>query len=224
MPPGFDPVWGTLGAPPAGLGDPWATARPDETQDGGLVSVEIFGCGFTISGQIRTGQFDRLSDWLNAQSGFVQVHEAVQKIQGQENAFDGERRKSPLWLRLDQIVLVAERTTGQVNRGGPMVVQKQRRKVQILTSAYSLRGSLHAHAHSTMRQFLDVPDLHFLPLTEVTVRWLEDPALAAHFPFAVVNRSQLITILEEQAGDSTGQPAGAEGNAAAEPMRRWGAA
>jgi hypothetical protein len=63
-------------------------------------------------------------------------------------------------------------------------------------------------------------------MTELTVRWLDNPTLAARFPFAVVNREQLITILDEPAAPS-GDGAGSENDQTGEQelaRRRWGAA
>jgi hypothetical protein len=203
-PPGFDPVWGTLGAPPAQTNGDWLT-RDDDGLDGVAVDVEIFGAGFQISGQIRTGQFDRLSDWLNMQTGFIQVRNAWHVHLGQISAPAPDQRKSTLWVRLNQVVLVAERSPVVQNRPGAPVVQKQRRQVSIVTPGYNLLGSIHIHTYGSMVQFLESPDPHFLPITDLTLRWLSDPAMIARFPFAMVNRDQLVTILDETsspAGDS----------------------
>jgi hypothetical protein len=34
-------------------------------------------------------------------------------------------------------------------------------------------------------------------MTDVTVRWLSDAAMIARFPFALVNREQIVTVLDE---------------------------
>jgi hypothetical protein len=224
MPPGFDPVWGTLGGPAAPAADAWAGGA-DESLQGPTADVEIFGTGFQIAGQVRTGQFDRLSDWLNVQTGFVQVHEASHVSLGREEAPEPERDRGTLWVRVDQIVLVAERATPQQPRGGAMVVQKMRRKVSIVTPGYNLRGNIHVHAASTMKQFLETPEPRFLPLTEVTVRWLDNPRLAARYPFAVINRLQLITVLDEPTSP-TGEAGRAEAGDRERQLARqtWGAA
>jgi hypothetical protein len=205
-PPGFDPVWGTLGAPATGGGNDWA-ANSDEDSDGVAVDVEVFGDGFQIAGQIRTGQFDRLSDWINMQAGFIQVHDAWHVHLGQRNLPDPDQRRGTLWVRLDQIVLVAEHSMAQQGRPGAPVVQKQKRKVSVVTPGYSLRGNMYIHAYGSMKQFLETHDPHFLPLTELNVRWTSDPSLVARYPFAMVNRAQLVTVLDESnspAGDSAG--------------------
>src|SRR5450759_2315616 len=204
-PPGFDPVWGTLGAPTAGGSNDWLSRSAEEEPEGIAVEVEIFGEGFQISGQIYTGQFDRLSDWINMQSGFIQVRNAWHVHLGQSNLPDSDQQRGILWARLDQIVLVAEHAAIQQSRGRAPVVQKQRRKVSIVTPGYSLRGNLYIHTYGSMKQFLESPDPRFLPLTELHVRWLSDPSLVARYPFAMVNRAQLVTVLEESnppAGDT----------------------
>jgi hypothetical protein len=224
--PGFDPVWGTLGAPNAQGQDDWLSQRPEEEPEGLSVNVEIFGSGFQISGQIRTGQFDRLSDWINMQTGFIQVHDAWHAHLGQIKTPDHDQRKGTLWVRLNQVVLVAERTPVEQGRPGAPVVQKERRKVSIVTPGYNLVGSIHIHAYGSMSQFLEPASSPFMPITDLTVRWLDDPAMAARFPFAMVNREQLITVLDESqppAGDTaTGHDVGREDDT---PLhQRFGAA
>ena len=200
-PPGFDPVWGTLGAPAAQSHDDWL-ARGNDQPEGVAVDVDIFGAGFQISGQIRTGQFDRLSDWINMQTGFIQVRDAWHVHLGQAYVPDPGQRKSTLWVKLDQVVLVAERAPVLQSRPGAPVVQKQKRKVSIVTPGYNLAGSIYVHAYGSMPQFLESPDPRFLPVTDVTVHWLSDSAMVARFPFAMVNRSQLVTMIDETASDS----------------------
>jgi hypothetical protein len=224
-PPGFDPVWGTLGAPAQQGGDDWGDRR-DEAVDGQAVDVEILGNGFQISGRIQTGQFERLSDWLNVQSGFIQVRDAAHVNLGRADAVDPGQRRGTLFVRLDQVVMVAERSAGRTGRSGGLVVQKQPRRVSIVTPGYHLKGNIHLVAYGSMTQFLESPDPHFLPITDVTVSWLSDAALAARFPFAVVNRDQLVTVLDESeapAGDSA--QASSEAREDDMPLhRRWGAA
>jgi hypothetical protein len=195
--PGFDPVWGTLGSPDAQANDPWRANSQEADDEGMAFDVEIFGDGFQVSGRLVTGQFDRLSDWLNMKSGFIQVQDAMHVHLGDAPVSDREESRGTLWVRLDQVVMVAERTNIQQARPGAPVVQKQRRKVSIVTPGYILEGSLHVHAFGTMKEYLEPTEPHFLPITEVTVHWLSDPTLVARLPFAVINRREMITILDE---------------------------
>jgi hypothetical protein len=194
---GFDPIWGTLGA-----AIPEALDDAEDEAEGPAVEVEIFGNGFQISGQIHTGQFDRLSGWINMQSGFIAIRDALHVHPGKAGAPDLDQRKGTLRVRLSQIVMMAERSAVQAPRPGAPVVQKQRRRVSIVTPGYRLEGNFHIHAHGAMTQFLESPDPHFLPITEVTVRGLSNAAMVARFPFAMVNREQLVTVLDESAPPS----------------------
>lgn len=223
-PPGFDPIWGTLGAPSAPSNDDWAT-RGDDGPEGLAIAVEILGTGFHMSGEIHTGQFDRLSDWINMQTGFIHVHNAWHVHLGQMSAPDPDQRKSMLWVRLNQVVLIAETAPIHLVRPGSPMVQKQRRNVSIVTPGYNLSGSIHVVAYGSMSQFLETPDPNFLPITDLNVRWLSDPAMTARFPFAMINREQIVTVLDEattQGGGSSGTDRDAEDDM---PLhQRWGAA
>jgi hypothetical protein len=196
-PPGFDPVWGTLGAPGSHGNSDWE-ARPDEgDEEGVLVEVEIFGEGFQVSGTIRTGQFGRLSDWVNMQNGFIQVRDAWHVHLGQDQAPNSDDRKGTLWVRLDQVVLIAERVATRPQANGAAVVQKQKRMAAIVAHGYTVRGNLFLHAYGSMKQFLESPDPHFLPMTDLALRWLSNAALTARYPFAMINREQVVTVLDE---------------------------
>jgi hypothetical protein len=195
--PGFDPIWGTLGAPASQSSDPWQAGNEEPDNDGPIVDVEIFGNGFEISGRVCVGQFPRLSDWLNMQQGFIRVQEGTIAHIGRRNMPDQDGQQGSLWVRSDQIVIIAERAvTGAVASGAP-AVPKQRRKAMILVPGYSLRGSLHVHAHGSMKQFLETPDPRFIPITDTTVRWTDNPEVVSRFPFALINRHQLISVLDE---------------------------
>lgn len=219
-PPGFDPVWGSLGSPVGPAGNDWLIGA-SEVPTGTTQEVEVFGDGFEVSGGIATGQFDRLSDWLNMKSGFVQVQDAWHVHLGQTRAPAQDDRKGTLWVRLNQVILVAEKIPARQSRPGAPVVQKQRTQVSIVTPGYIIKGTIHLVAYGSISQFLETPDPHFLPITDITVRWLSDPAVVGRYPFAMINREQIVTVID----DST-SPAGSatSDDEDSEQLRRSGAA
>ena len=76
-----------------------------------------------------------------------------------------------------------------------------------------------------MKQFLETPDPHFLPMTDLAVRSLIDDTLVSHFPFAMVNREQLITVIDEAASPAgQGSSQSSDGENEMPLHRRWGAA
>ena len=113
-----------------------------------------------------------------------------------EHAPEHEQARGTLWVRLDQVSILAERAPAQSSRPGAPVIQKQRRKVSILTPGYNLQGSIHVHAQGSMARFLETPDPRFIPVTDMAVRWLASSTLVARFPFALLNREQLVSILD----------------------------
>lgn len=194
---GFDPVWGNLSPRFAPEPDPWATAPVDEAAS--LVDVEVVGNGFQMAGKIKTGQFERLSDWLNRQQGFINLRDATLSHPGHDAGLDGERTKGMLWVRLDQVVIVAQHGAAQPGRSNAPRVNKERRKVTVVTPGYTLRGYIYLIADGSMQQFLESPDPHFLPMTDLVVRWLMDETLVSHHAFALINREQIISVFEEPA-------------------------
>jgi hypothetical protein len=45
--------------------------------------------------------------------------------------------------------------------------------------------------------FVDATDPKFIPMTDVRVRWLSDRKLAARYPFALVQRTQIVGVATE---------------------------
>ncbi len=201
---------GRRGLPFARAGDPsahrghqgggdWGSPTFAEAE-GVVVDVELLGDGFQISGQICIGRFDRLSGWLNTQSGFIQVRH-VDPVP--PNDIDSGQLDRTLWVRVNQTVVIADRSAVNQVRPGAPIVEKQRRRVSVVTRGYELEGCIHVHADGDMTHFLEAADPRFLPMTDLTVRWQSNPPRVARFPFAMVNREQLVTLLEESDAPSS---------------------
>jgi hypothetical protein len=195
--PGFDPAWGTLRPPLLQESDPWLT-RPGA--GGAAIEVactdaEIFCDGFQVSGQLETGQFGRLSDWIKMQTGFIAIlHASIKRLGGADLA-DLHEGGGTQWVRLDGIAILAERAQTEQGRPWAPVVPKQAHGVSMVMPAYRLEGSMHIHAEGSVSEYLASPETRFLPITDVLVRSLADPTVAARFAFALVNRDHLVSIV-----------------------------
>ncbi len=73
-------------------------------------------------------------------------------------------------------------------------VDKERRRLVISTDAHIIYGSAHLHHEASMIAFLDATDPHFIPMTNVRVRWLADRRLAGRFPFVLVQRDHIVGV------------------------------
>lgn len=176
-----------------GVTGPWF-GRDEQPTQGAVGLVELLGERLHLSGKVDLGQFDRLSNWLNMQSGFIRLrdaHEVGSTTAGHLGLQDGA-----LWVRLSQIVLVADLSVFTGVRVGVPIVEKQRRNVSILARGFELSGDIHVHAYGDMAQFLEAAGAPFLPMSDVTVRWLSGERPTARFSVAMVNRGQLVTVLE----------------------------
>ncbi len=190
--PVFEPLQGTPGAQ--------TTAVPgsaEEATGGAVVEVEIFGLGFRTSGKIQPGRFDRLSGWINVQSGFIAVRDASDVPRRPADGAIRGASKGTLWVRLSQVALIGERSGARAPHPGTPIVEKLQRRVLMTAPGYRLEGDLHIHAHGSMAQMLGAPDPRFLPLTDVVIRDLSNASAVARFQFALVNREQLVTIVDE---------------------------
>jgi hypothetical protein len=181
------------------LDDPWLTQSSPAAETGALVEVDVFCDGFRISGWIDTGQFERLSDWINMKSGFIGVLRenpaAADAPAGESGQAGGTR-----WVRLSGVVLVAEHEGAMLEQGWrPVpVVQKEKVRVSMVTPGYRLDGDLHVHADGSLCEYLSVPEPRFLPVTDVTVLSRSDATQAARFRFALVSREHLVLVSDER--------------------------
>ena len=50
------------------------------------------------------------------------------------------------------------------------------------------------------KQFVDSTDPRFIPMSNVRVRWLADRRLAGRYPFALIQRSQILGVATEGTG------------------------
>jgi hypothetical protein len=176
----------------------------------------VFCDGFQISGQIETGQFGRLSDWIKMQTGFIPVQNAsIRRLgtpdvpdprqggttQWARNASTAPDEPDPhqsgttQWVRIAGIALLAERAASDQDRPQALVVPKQAHSVSMAMPGYRLSGSMHIHSEGSVSEYLASPDARFLPITDVVVRPLSDPTLVIRYDFALVNRDLLVSIV-----------------------------
>lgn len=82
--------------------------------------------------------------------------------------------------------------------GGP--VDTELRRLVISTDAHIIYGAAHLHHEASMMAFLDATDPHFIPMTDVRVRWLADRRLAGRFPFVLVQRDHIVGVATDVSG------------------------
>ena len=159
--------------------------------------VELIGTHLRAEGAVDLGHFKRLSDYVNLLEGFFTIHDVVLLSRLGEPT----RITFPDFrARLDDIALVGQRMSPPVRGSDEFYVRKDRRRLVITTAAHIVYGYAYIHEQASTMAFLDSPDPHFVPMTNVRVRWLADRRLAGRFAFALIQRPHIIGVATEVSG------------------------
>ena len=164
--------------------------------------VELIGTHLRAEGSVELGSFRRLSDYVNLLNGFFTIHDVTLMSRLGEPtrlAFDDLR------VRLDEIGLVAQKTPQRYEPGDDVLVPKSRRRLVLMTTAHLIYGYAYLHSEASLTAFVDATDPPFVPMTNVRLRWLADRRVAGRYPFALVHRSQIISVATDVPAD--GSPA-----------------
>ncbi len=152
--------------------------------------VELIGKDLRLCGQVETGRFERLSDLVNTVDGF-QLHEAVVMTKlGKEIGLGFPE----LYVRLDDVSIVGQVGSPPAPDGARIRIPKEPHVLIVMTVAHLVYGSAHVHPEASLASFLEAAEPRFLPMTEVSVRWLGDGGIAARYPFALVQRRHVIGV------------------------------
>jgi hypothetical protein len=196
-----DPAWAT--GPSALLqSNAPSLSGPSQAAGSSLVEVDVYCEGVQASGWVDVGQFARLSDWLNMQSGFIAIRRDSPAAAAHASAEDARETREAggvRWVRLSSVVLIGEREVASSERGwhATPVVEKERVPVSMVTPGYRLDGYLHVHSDGSLLEYLSLPEPRFLAVTDVSIRSRSDADRVARFRFALVSREHLVLVCDE---------------------------
>jgi hypothetical protein len=183
----FADAWGAGGAAPAG--------------DGGVHEqyLELIGTHLRASGVVDTGRFRRVSDYVNLLDGFCALRDVVLLTRTGE----ATRITMPeLRVRLDDVAIVGQLVVDPLPPTTEigLLVPKQPHRLVVMTRAHIIYGYAFIHEHASLMAFVDTTDPKFVPMSNVRVRWLADRRLAARYPFALIQRTQILGVATEGTG------------------------
>ena len=193
-PPTFDragDAWGSSGA-----------AFADEGEGGGQQYIELIGSNLWVAGMVDLGRFRRVSDFVNLVLGYMVLRDVVVLTR----TGDATRLTLPeLRVLPDDIAVVAQ--LGDDKAGTPsspsgdssagVFIEKRRHRLVVLTRSHIIDGDIFLHGDGSIMAFVDATDPKFIPMSDVRVRWLSDRKLAARYPFALLQRSQILGVATE---------------------------
>jgi len=190
-----------------GFGDVWGRRLDTTTgvagQDGEREAyLELIGTHLRASGAAEVGRFRRISDYVNSVDGFFRLRDVVLL----DRTGAPTRITMPeLRVRLDDVAIVAQLVVEPLppTTDGHVVIAKTQRRLVVMTRAHIIYGYVYLHEHGSLMQFVDSTDPRFIPMSNVRVRWLADRRLAGRYPFALIQRSQILGVATEGTGAPT---------------------
>jgi hypothetical protein len=180
-------------------GDAWGaagTAFADEGEGGGEQYIELIGSNLWVAGMVDLGRFRRVSDFVNIAQGYLVVKDVVVLTR----TGDATRLTLPeLRVLPDDIAVVAQLDDDKAQAASEAgsFIEKTRRRFVALTRTHIVDGDVFIHGDGTIMAFVDATDPRFIPMSDVRVRWVSDRKLAARYPFALLQRSQILGVATE---------------------------
>ena len=185
-------------------GDAWGSgagggAFGDESEGGGEQYIELIGSNLWVAGTVDLGRFRRVSDFVNLVQGYMVIKDVVVLTR----TGDATRLTLPeLRVLPDDIAVVAQLGDDHAGGGGDagaggLVIEKRRQRLVVLTRTHIIDGDVFMLGDGSIMAFVDATDPKFIPMSDVRVRWVTDRKLAARYPFALLQRSQILGVATE---------------------------
>ncbi|HET7182388.1 MAG TPA: hypothetical protein VFI15_09175 [Candidatus Limnocylindrales bacterium] len=189
-PPTFDrsgDAWGSSGA-----------AFGEDDQGGGDQYIELLGANLWVAGMVNLGRFRRVSDFVNIVQGYLVMRDVVVLTRTGE----ATRLTLPEFRVLpDDVAVVGQLSGGAESTsqtsGGTTYIEKVKRRLVVLTRSHIIDGDVFMQQDGSVMSFVDATDPKFIPMSDVRVRWVSDRKLAARYPFALLQRSQILGVATE---------------------------
>jgi len=173
-----------------------AWAEGDDGGGGGEQYLELIGTDLWVAGTVDLGRFRRVSDFVNIVQGYLLIRDAVVLT----HAGESTRLAMPeLRVLPDDIAVVGQPEPDRQPPAaeGSQVIERTRQRLVLFTRSHLIDGDVYIHGDGSVMAFVDATDPKFIPMTDVRVRWLVDRRLAARYPFALVQRSQILGVATE---------------------------
>jgi hypothetical protein len=162
---------------------------------GGEAYLELIGSQLWVAGMVDLGRFRRVSDFINIVQGYIVVRDAVVLSRSGE----ASRLAMPeLRVLPDDLSIVGlADDNAQATSEGSAFIEKRPQRLALLTRSHLIDGEVLIQADGSVMTFVDATDPRFIPMADVRVRWLSDRTLAARYPSALVQRSQIQGVATE---------------------------
>jgi hypothetical protein len=181
--------------------DPFGASASAATE-GRVAPIELVGTHLRLKGTVSLGRFGRLTDLINASSGYLRVRDAqLLRRNGEPTSLI----LPEIMVDQDEISFIAEDGPPpepgsgggfvEANFGAATQLRKPREFV-IFTPGHTVTGKIHIFGETDLAGFVDSTDPRFVPATDVATRSLADRRIVSHYDFVLINRTQMIAASE----------------------------
>ena len=177
-------------------------------------SVEIVGTHLRLTGSVNLGRFNRLTDMVNATAGYLRIRDARLL---QRNGEPTSLIFDEIMVDHDEISFIAQRAPHQPTGSGTFDsgfsepgLERTARAFVMFTPGHTVSGRVHVFGQTDLGAFVDSTDPRYVPVIEVSTRSLADRRIVSHYPFVLINRTQMIAAAE--AGGADGAEPDASGD------------
>jgi hypothetical protein len=184
----FDRTSETWSSVSAGFDDEGAVG-----EGGGVAYLELIGSQLWVAGMADLGRFRRVSDFVN----IVQAYIVLRDVVVLSRAGEATRLALPELRVLPADIAVVGQVTDdktQSSGEGGAFIEKRPHRLVLLTRSHIIDGEVLIQVDGSVMTFVDATDPKFIPMSDVRVRWVSDGKLAARYPFALVQRSQILGV------------------------------
>jgi hypothetical protein len=185
----------------------------DASGGGSQEAIELVGTNLRMIGLVSLGRFGRLTDLINASSGYVRIHNA-QLLQ--RNGEPTNLVLSELMIDQDEISYIAQQQAEHPEPGaaagfiepafGDNIEARRAREFVMFTPGHTVTGKVHIFGQTDLAGFVDATDPRFVPVTDATTRSLSDRRIVSRYDFVLINRTQMIAAAEASSRDETASP------------------
>ena len=169
-------------------------------------TIELVGPHLRVTGTISLLRFNRLSDLINHNRGFVKLTDArlLRRNGEPTNLIVPE-----LMVNQDEITFIGQTledlSAAPHSLPGGMdrpLMERVPRQLVIFTAGHTLTGTVQLFSETDVVTFVDSPDPRFVAMVDVTARSLADRRVISHFSLVLVNRTQMTaaSLLEKAGG------------------------
>jgi len=181
----------------------WGEGFDEGASPGHDEPIELVGSNLRMTGLVSLGRFRRLTDMINASSGYLRIRDAC-LLNRTGEVTDLQVRE--LMVDQDEVSFIAQThppTPEEGAAGGfdeptfdAGVDARQAREFVMFTPAHTVTGKVFIFGQTNLATFVDSTSPRFVPVIDATTRSLADRKVVSHYAFLLINRTQMIAAAE----------------------------